>query len=536
MDMSCEVLVVGAGPTGLTHALALKAQGVDVRIIDSAPSRHTEARATAIHARTLEMLAPYGVADRIVAYANPVHCVCFFGPDGREVMRKHPAAIDSPYPPLQNLQQWRTEALLLDQLESHGVLVERAANFIEARQEGDVVLSTIERNGRRATVASRFLVGCDGAHSAVRHAAGIRLEGGDYPERWVAAELAREDRHVRTEARFLFNRDRVVLLIPCDMSVLFVATLRDGEFPDQRRGHADPAEVLAIYERALAAHPARRESVVGVPWAGVFAMHHCVAPDYRRGRIFLAGDAAHLCSAAGGNGMNAGMQDAINLAWRMAAHLRLGADSTILDGYSLERHEAFELINAGSDAAHKLLVAHDPSAFSTGGVAGLRAMLARVLHPAPAGPSEADRALGEVHISYAKDPLLADHAATGRLRAGMRVPPTADLTVGFGSPRPWSALHDGFNWTAILAVASRDDLRASDVAAIDQLAVRRLRGRVRTVVAAGDAFAWNTPRPTLYLVRPDGYVAFRADAAPGEMPSTAALSAWFDRGFTQRAD
>lgn len=532
----CEVLVVGAGPTGLSAALALAAQGVRVAIVDEAPTRHREARASAVHARTLELLAPYGVADRIAAYANPVHDVRFFNGDGQQIMHRTLEAIDSQYPALQNVQQWRTEALLEDQLLARGVEVERGARFLSLTQDDvgvEVTLAT--PHGKRALRAA-FVVAADGGHSAVRHALGLHMQGTDYPERWIAGELEVAEGATATESVVLFDADRVSLQFPLDHGRLFFATLKEDELPGQSHGTIAPEEVARIYRAGFGRHAHLGADIRAIPWSSLFVMHQCTLPTYHFGRIFLAGDAAHLCSAAGGNGMNGGIGDATNLAWRIAAHLRLGARTSILDGYSVDRHEHFEHVNASSDATHRLLAAHDPTCFKVDAPRGIRATLARVLTHAPTSPSPATRDLGETSFVLARDEALVSHLASHSasltaIRAGMRVPPLADCSVGFGAPRPWCALFDAFHWTLLLAVPSRDAIRAKDVEALDSLAVSRLRGRVRTVVAAADAFAWNAPRPTVYLVRPDGIVAYCEDCAPGGIPSGARLSVWLDRFF-----
>ncbi len=534
VSRDCEVLVVGAGPTGLAAALALAAQGVHVSIIDESATRHREARASAVHARTLELLAPYGVADRIVAYANPVHDVRFFDVTGREIMRRSPRAIDSQYPALQNVQQWRTEALLEDALRARGVEVARGARFVSLAQDESGVEVVIATSLGKERMRASFVVAADGAHSAVRHALGLHMEGSDYPERWIAGELEVAEGRTSTESSILFEPDRVSLQFPLDHGRLFFATLKDDELPGQSRGAVAPEEVARVYHAGFGRHAHLGAEVRAVPWSSMFAMHQCTVPDYRVGRVLLAGDAAHLCSAAGGNGMNAGIGDAMNLAWRLAACLRAEANDSILDGYTLDRHEHFEHVNASSDAAHRLLVAHDPACFSLGAPRGLRAILSRVLAHEPMGPTDADRELGETSFAATRDPAYVDHAAnpaSGRLRAGMRVPPLADCSVGFGAPRPWCSVFDAVHWTLLLAVPSRDLIRVRDVEALDALVLPRLRGRVRTVVAAGEAFAWNAPRWTISLVRPDGVVAYREDGAPGSFPDGGRLSQWLDRFF-----
>lgn len=510
----CDVLVVGAGPTGLAAALSLTVQGVHVRIVDDMPLRHATPRASSIHARTLELLAPFGVADRIAAYGQPVRNILFFDAGGQEVYRRELRAIDSQYPAHQNLQQWHAEWIIAEQLMARGVNVEASTRVTGLVQDDDGVTVEIETGAGAATLRCRYLVGADGARSTVRKACGTSMVGTDYPERWIGGELDVAHEGVMTEVRALFGAERFGFSLPLDAGLMFFAILRDDDFPDARPGPADPEDVMAMYRATFGAFPHLASRVTGVRWTGHFRMHNCCVPDFRIGRVFLAGDAAHLVSAAGGYGMNAGIQDAINLAWRLAAHLRLNADAAILDGYNIDRQEMFAAISAMSDAANRMMAGGDVSAFSKPELRTAEFM------------AGADRAVGEVGLAYSLDPMLLDQAEGGELRAGMRVPSTADLASGEGASRSWASLYDGFNWTVVIAVPDRKALRTAYIRQVDLAALVWLNGRVRMVVAAGDAFAWNAPRPTLYLVRPDGYVAFRTDAAPGELPDARRLTAW----------
>lgn len=510
---------MGAGPVGLATALSLVAQGVDVRIVDDMPSRHATPRASAIHARTLELLAPFGVSDRIAAYAQPNRQVLYFDAQGREVFRQQLRAIDSQYPAQQTLQQWHAEWIIAEQLLARGVNVQAATRCTGLAQDAESVTVSLETETGAAILRCGYLIGADGARSTVRKACGTSMAGKDYAERWIGGELEIEHTEVITEVRALFGAERFAFTVPLDGGLMFFAILRDDEHPDARPGPANPDHVLAIYHASFGAYPNLVSRVRGVTWSGLFKMHSCCVPDFRIGRVFLAGDAAHLMSAAGGYGMNTGIQDGINLAWRLAACLRLNADVSILDGYDVDRQEMFKQSNAMSDATHKRMVDRDVNALSK---PELRS---------PEGRTVAERAMGEVSLAYSCDRMWRDEAQTGAFQAGMRVPPTADFASGDGASRTWASLYDGFNWTVVLAVPDRKALRTADIRRIDLTALVWLNGRIRLVVAAGDAFAWNAPRPTLYVVRPDGYIAFRCDAEPGQFPDVDRLTAWLVDNF-----
>lgn len=519
LNLDCEVLVVGAGPVGLATALSLTAQGVVVRVIDDRPARHAIARASAIHARTLELLAPFAVADRIAAYAQPIHHVRFFDAAGQEIFTRQLRAIDSPYPAQQNLQQWQTEWILAEQLLARGVEVESSTRFTGFLPEVDGISVSVETPSGKSELRCRYLVGADGAKSSVRASCGMRVVGKDYPERWIAAQLDIEHTVVLTDVHALFGAERFAFALPLDGALMFFAVLKPEEYPDKSSGPAAPDDVMAIYRETFGAYPQLASSVRGMSWTGYFVMRSGSVPAFRVGDVFLAGDAAHLVSAAGGYGMNTGIQDGINLAWRLAARLRLGAGDAILDGYNVDRQEVFEQINSMSDAAHRMMVERDAAALGNPELRSHDYMAA------------ADRTVGEVGLAYGRDRMWRDEAVNGQFRAGMRVPPTADFATGEGASRHWSGVYDGVNWVLVLAVDTRTSVRTADIRRLDLAALVWLNGRVRLVVASGDAFAWNAPRPTVYLVRPDGYIAFRCDAEPGQLPDVGRLTAWLVENF-----
>jgi hypothetical protein len=179
----------------------------------------------------------------------------------------------------------------------------------------------------------------------------------------------------------------------------------------------------------------------------------------------------------------------------------------------------FELISGISHRTHQVMVGNKPDMLSDPQLRSVEGMAA------------ADRAASEINLSYTRDRMWRDEAESGPYRAGMRMPPTADFASGEGASRPWASVYDGFNWTLILTVPDRTAVRTAYIRQLDLAALVWLNARVRLVLAVGDAFAWNAPRPTLYVVRPDGYIAFRCDAAAGQLPDVNRLSAWLIENF-----
>lgn len=321
-----DVLVVGAGPTGLTLAAALAAQGVRVQVVDQQAEGANTSRAAVVHARTLEVLEPLGVAGALVA--RGLQASRFTIRDRDRVLI--PIAFDglpSRYPYTLMLSQAETEAVLLQRARELGVEVCRPRSLVSFSQDAQGVLATLD-DGRQ--VRARFLVGADGMHSNVRQQAGIAFEGGTYGESFVLAD-------VRLDANGAVPQGEVILFFsPAGMVV--VAPLPDGLHRIVATVDSAPEQPDAAYVQALldARGPQACRAVVReVRWGSRFRIHHRVAATYRRGRVLLAGDAAHVHSPAGGQGMNVGIQDAVALGHALRASLR--GDEAPLADYERQR-------------------------------------------------------------------------------------------------------------------------------------------------------------------------------------------------------
>lgn len=341
-----DVLVVGAGPTGLALATALAAQGLRACVIDRQAEGANTSRAAVVHARTLEVLEPFGVAERLVA--RGLQATRFTVRDRDRVLI--PIAFDAlptRYPYTLMVSQAVTEAVLLQRARELGVQVLRPRSMQSFTQDADGVTATLDGGG---VLRARYLVGADGMHSAVRQQAGIAFDGGTYGESFVLAD-------VRLEPLASVPHDEVILFFsPAGMVVL--APLPDGVHRivatvDDAPEHPDRGYVQRLLDaRGPQAVPAQVREVL---WGSRFRVHHRIASAYRNGRVLLAGDAAHVHSPAGGQGMNIGIQDAVALAGALRS--ALAGDETRLDAYGDTRRPVAQEVVALADRLTRMATA-----------------------------------------------------------------------------------------------------------------------------------------------------------------------------------
>ena len=327
---SIPVLIVGAGPTGLMLACELARARVRFRIVDKAPVPSPHSRALVLHARSLELLQKLDVDRELVrAGQKTIHAHIF-------VNQQHAADIevgdtgidDTPFPFVLFVSQAETERVLARALVESGTAIERGVEAVAIDPAAGEV--TLDHNGTREVVQAQFVVGCDGAHSAVRHAGDFSFEGEPYPQDFLLADVHLRE---RIEGLHLFFDDRgVFVVLPLSGDVYRIISTR----VDAPRSDSDPslAEVQSLAD-AFSAVPL---TLIDPVWLARFRLHHRQANRYRWGPLFLAGDAAHIHSPAGGQGMNTGIQDAANLAWKLALVVRGEAPERLLDTYHDERH------------------------------------------------------------------------------------------------------------------------------------------------------------------------------------------------------
>jgi 2-polyprenyl-6-methoxyphenol hydroxylase-like FAD-dependent oxidoreductase len=472
-----SVIVVGAGPTGLTLACELAAAGVSCTVLERRLTTSAQSRAMGLYSRTMEVLDLRGHADALAAL-------------GRPVSRMVPARgavvdfteLDTRFPALHVVPQSRTEEVLQRHALDLGVTIERDTEVFGLEQDGSGVTLQVRSGSREWEETAEYVVGCDGAHSAVRELAGIAFRGRTYDIAPVLADV-RLRKPPPDDVLVLAGNGGVMVSVPYGDGLYRLAIARRD-----RPWTRDPVtleELSELLTRSLGFDPEPYEP----GWLARFKIHQRIADMYRTGRVLLAGDAAHLHSPLGGQGLNLGIQDAVNLGWKLAAEVQGWAPPELLDSYQAERRPQAERILRATDRATRLATTH-----SSALTAVRRAALPRLL-----GRPEIRRLAGE-----AISGLRSDYARRGGgrgPRAGRRMP---DLTVqrpGAAPVRLYELMRDG----RFLLLYLTADGRAATVT--EAWGSRVCPVRVEGTPPGLDGAA-------AVLVRPDGYVAW-ADGADG---------------------
>jgi 2-polyprenyl-6-methoxyphenol hydroxylase-like FAD-dependent oxidoreductase len=484
--MPCQVLIVGAGPTGLVLALWLTRLGVSVRIVDRSAGPGETSRAIAVQARTLEYYRQVGLADDIVAGGIRVEQITV-RERGRAIAQARlgdMGAGQSPFPFVLSLAQDEHERVLVAHLERVGVRVERRTQLTTLAQTGDGVRATLESERGAEVVEADYLCGCDGASSTTRHLLGIEFPGGTYAQVFFVADAAVSGAAASGGLQMCLGVQDFCLVIPVRSTGSFRLI---GLVPPEHEAQ----ETIRFEDVAEAVTRTTGLAVQTVNWFSAYRLHHRVAATFRKGCAFVLGDAGHIHSPAGGQGMNTGIGDAVNLAWKLAAVVKRRASASILDTYESERIAFARTLVASTDRMFQAVASR-----SRLGTVWRLGVLARVI-PWALGTRvvrrQAFRLVSQIRVEYRRSALSAGTA--GRVHGGDRLP----WVDGLDNFAPLAAL----DWQVHVYGEAAPALRES--AARRGLAVHQLAWS-DAAAAAGLA------RDALYLVRPDGHVALAAPA------------------------
>jgi 2-polyprenyl-6-methoxyphenol hydroxylase-like FAD-dependent oxidoreductase len=486
-----SILIIGAGPTGMTAAIELKRAGFDVRIIDKSDQMAQHSQALVVQARTLEQFQRYGIADEAVARGRKLHGAQIFS-EGKKILSIGLDELASRYPFLLFLPQSETEALLNAHMESLGVKTERRIELESLIQDDRSVRASLRHpDGSVEEIRARWVIGCDGAHSTVREKTGTRFDGAGVGLSFFLADVVLDGPGAPEDdlAIHLHQGDVVFLGRLSDKLVRMIVALHS---PQTRQL---PGDLTIDALQRAADHVGARVIIHSAEWMTPFRVNDRQARQYRIGNVFLAGDASHIHSPVGGQGMNTGIQDVANLAWKLAAVAR-GADDSLLNSYQEERGEVGKALLRFTERGLKMATTANP----------LIEQIRNVLAPLISGLKPVQHAvtgfLSETAIEYRTSSVVVDHGGDGDLRAGDRLP---DLTLHY----PGEKLTLLREWTEarhlVLVINGSD-------AEVDQ---------VRLNIPQAEVIPLHLPqlddeginllgiKKKIVIVRPDGYVGFR---------------------------
>jgi 2-polyprenyl-6-methoxyphenol hydroxylase-like FAD-dependent oxidoreductase len=480
-----EVLIVGAGPTGLVLALWLTRLGVKVRIIDKTGAPGTTSRALAVQVRTLELYRQLDLAEAVVERGQKVPAVNMWA-RGKRAARVSFAVVGealTPYSFFEIFPQDQHEQLLVERLAGLGITVERQTELTGYRdQDGRISAQLHTAAGADEVCEASYIAGCDGARSLVRETLGAGFAGGTYRQLFYVADIDGAGPPVNGELHIDLDEADFLAVFP------LAGTGRARLVGAVRDERADRADTLRFEDVSGRAIQNLKLEVRKVNWFSTYHVHHRVAAHFGKGRAFLVGDAAHIHSPVGGQGMNTGIGDAINLAWKLAAVLAGRAPAALLATYEVERIAFARRLVATTDRAFSFVSAD-------GAFAGwMRTRVAPLLiSRAVAFKPFREflfRTVSQVNVNYRGMPLSSGSA--GRVHGGDRLP-----WVHGGNPDNFAPL-TAMTWQVHVYGKASDTL-------VRCCADRKLPLHV---------FAWSDAcgaaglkRDALYLLRPDTYVA-----------------------------
>jgi 2-polyprenyl-6-methoxyphenol hydroxylase-like FAD-dependent oxidoreductase len=482
--LNTDVLIVGAGPTGLVLALWLTRLGVRVRIIDKTAEPGTTSRALAVQARTLEFYSQIGLAETVVQRGRKTIAANLWvsgKPAARAVLGEMGVGL-SPFPYALIFPQDEHERLLIERLVEAGVQVERRTELTAFEDTGSGVIAHLQSSdGKQETCEAAYIAGCDGAHSVVRQSLQIGFAGGIYDHLFYVADVQASGATMNGELHIALDSSDFLVVFPLKAQgqARLIGTVRQQAEQQQDLSWDD------VNTRVLAWISI---DVQRVNWFSTYRVHYRVAAHFSKGRAFLLGDAAHIHSPVGGQGMNTGIGDAVNLAWKLAAVVRGRAEATLLDSYEPERI-----------AFARRLVATTDRAFTAVTSSGTLARFIR-LHLVPlllapvysfkAARSFMFRTVSQTAVNYRESSLSGGRAGT----------------VHGGDRLPWVKLEDSDNFAPLTSLDWQVHVYGEATAELETACQdRKLPLHV---------FPWNAAarrsgllRNAVYLVRPDGYVA-----------------------------
>ncbi|KAJ5766769.1 uncharacterized protein N7511_004385 [Penicillium nucicola] len=500
MKPKTEVLITGAGPTGLVLALWLHKQGIKTRIIDQAGAPAKNSRALVVHARIIELYRQLDLADNLLEIGYKLPATNLW------VHKRHKAHIPlgdfgdelTPYPFMLTVPQDEHERMLEKRLNDLGIFVERRVKLLGFVDHGSNITATLFRDaeGISETFDASYIVGCDGAHSVVRHAIGAKYEGETYKPLFYIADVESRDQTLANgEGHLMVSNDTFNLIVPYNKEGhvrLVGVTIPDSSDETQHHALAEEEHKITFDDVQPQIEEAMDLEIEKVNWFSTYRSHHRVAEKFRKNRAFLVGDAAHIHSPVGGQGMNTGIMDAINLAWKLATVLKKEMDDEakhqLLGSYDSERRAFALKIVTSTDAGFTTLTSKGifPHILRNWLIPYLLPLAVKFEH----ARTQIFRGGSQLICNYRGSSLSQD-GATGMVQSGDRL--------------PWTKMSQGDNFSTLRDIGWQIHVYG-ETRSLGEWAQRRA---IKIFVFQWDEQCAKTGliKNAVYLLRPDHYIA-----------------------------
>ncbi|MEN8236368.1 MAG: FAD-dependent monooxygenase [Pseudomonadota bacterium] len=529
---TCEVMIVGAGPTGLSMAFELARRGISFRIIDKATAPSSHSKALAVHARTLECFYDMELIQEILAKGHKVQQInAYLDKEPRLGLSLNQLA-DTPFPYVNMIPQNVLEGIMIEQLEQKGSKIEWGVELTSLTPHANHVVLGTSKGKTKKQIKASWVIGCDGAHSKVRDELDIPFSGSRYEDQFLLADVALTS-ELNPQQGHLFLDEEVLAVFPMGQGMSRVITT----YPSQDATPSDKhiKELLEDRFKNLSPVPV---SMSQLQWTSFFNIHRRIVEKMQVGRVFLAGDAAHIHSPVGGQGMNTGIQDAYNLAWKLALHLQGKVKQDFLESYQVERHPVAVGVLLGTNIAMKMIMVR------THFLRKARNIIAPLIFNLPYLHRRLQTLISETAIQYRTSPIVfhedssKDWAITWikskvrrRLQPGDRAPnaplaiaktydhislfeltqksPDHTLLLFLGSAAKeiktyakqlQQLVAECPDFLSGHFIVSEQSIDYNLLDQVDELFYLDRNGRAHG--------SYNIIKPTLCLIRPDGYVAY----------------------------
>lgn len=526
-----EVLIVGAGPSGLVMAAELARHGVCCRIIEKNAAISSQSKALGIHARSLEMFADMGMIEPVLAHGNKIHSLNIYS-NRKQIVHVDLQHLATPYPFVLALPQNNTEEILQAHCEKLGVSVEHQTEIADLAQTADHVQVTLRKaNGESEQLTVQYVVGCDGAHSKVRELLQLKFIGNPYSEVWLNGDIYGEWDYPTDQAYACYRGKGIMAVFPINKNRFRLIT----NHYHRRHGEQPHTPTVVDFQTIANIYLPTPMKLGEALWLNEFSIHFRSVKTNRVERVMLAGDAAHIHSPAGGQGMNTGMQDAYNLAWKLALVCRNQAKTKLLHSYQQERMAVAKDVIVLTNRLTRLMTMSNPL------FCKFRDWFLLTISKLPAMQQRFAKSMAELDISYRQSDLTAEHAG-GRA-------PAAQLKL-FTSGEPISLFNIIAGTTFSLLLFSGVKHSAADLETLTNIAeavqarygeqiklhwIISTQQKPTKLQSTNEIYLdpkqqchqiYKADTACLYLIRPDGYISYHAKS-----PQWSALQAYLQSIF-----